>query len=246
MAERFYVNCPLAPGLVEVQGPEAHHLATVCRVRPGDAVYLFNGDGRQYAAEVQTVGKRSVALRVVAVEEPQRELAFRLELAVPLPKGDRAQWLVEKLTELGTTTLVPLRTRCSVVHPRDTRLDKLQRQVIEASKQCGRNVLMRVGELVAWETYCLGAELPGRRVLAHPGGAWQLGNWQAGQDVVAAVGPEGGFTDDEVAAARAAGWQVVGLGPRILRVETAALVLATLLGDGHLSQDRPPNERDRG
>jgi 16S rRNA (uracil1498-N3)-methyltransferase len=231
MAERFYVNCPLAPGPVEVQGPEAHHLATVCRVRPGDAVYLFNGDGREYPSEVQAVGKRSVTLRVVGIEQPQRELNLRLELAVPLPKGDRAQWLVEKLTELGATKLVPLRTRRSVVHPRETRLDKLQRQVIEASKQCGRNVLLQVGELVDWETYCVGAELPGTRVLAHPGGEWQPGNWPGGQDVVAAVGPEGGFTDEEVALARAARWHVMGLGPRTLRVETAALVLATKFGD---------------
>jgi 16S rRNA (uracil1498-N3)-methyltransferase len=123
------------------------------------------------------------------------------------------------------------------VHPRETRLDKLQRQVVEASKQCGRNVLLQVGELVDWETYCAGAGLPGMRVLAHPGGEWQPGNGRWGQDVVAAVGPEGGFTDEEIAVARAAGWQVMGLGPRILRVETAALVLAVMFGGGGMAPD---------
>ncbi len=225
MAERFYVNCPLGPGPIDLAGPEAHHLAAVCRLRPGDRVYLFNGDGRQYPAEVTAAGKRRVALRVLGTEEPPRELGFRLEVAVPLPKGDRAQFLVEKLTELGVTTLVPLRTARSVVHPREARL---QRYVIEASKQCGRNVLMDVAPLADWETYCVRGDLPARRLLAHPGGeAWGAA---AGGDCAVAVGPEGGFTDAEVEGARAAGWRVVGLGPRILRVETAALVLAAACG----------------
>ena len=142
-------------------------------------------------------------------------------MAVPLPKGDRAQFLVEKLTELGATSFVPLRTRRSVVHPRETRLDKLQRSVIEASKQCGRNVLLQVGPLTDWERYCRGENLPALRLLAHPGGSAPPG--RGASDVALAVGPEGGFTDDEVALAEAAGWQLVGLGPRILRAETAAI-----------------------
>ena len=90
MADRFYVNCPLAPGPVEVGGPEAHHLAVVCRIRPGDAVCLFNGDGRQYPAEVREVGRRVVMLEVRTVETPMCEHPYRLEIAAPLPKGDRA------------------------------------------------------------------------------------------------------------------------------------------------------------
>jgi 16S rRNA (uracil1498-N3)-methyltransferase len=225
MAERFYVNCPLGAGqAVELRGDEARHLAAVCRARPGDRVYLFNGDGRQYPAEVAEVARRAVVLRLLRAEAPARELGFRLEVAVPLPKGDRAQFLVEKLTELGATALVPLRTRRSVVHPRETKLDKLERHVIEASKQCGRNVLMRVGPLTDWEEYCRRGDLPALRVLAHPGGAAMPG--VSGQDVAFAVGPEGGFTDEEVEVARSAGWHVAGLGPRVLRVETAALALA--------------------
>jgi 16S rRNA (uracil1498-N3)-methyltransferase len=226
MAERFYVNRPLGPGPIDLDGPEAHHLGTVCRLRPGDRVCLFNGDGRQYPADVTAAGKHRVCLEVVAVEEPLRELGFRLEVAVPLPKGDRAQFLVEKLTELGATALVPLRTARSVVHPRETKLDKLERYVIEASKQCGRNVLMAVAPLTDWGTYCVRDYLPRRRLLAHPGET--PGDWAVRADRAVAVGPEGGFTDAEVEWARDAGWQTVGLGPRILRVETAALVLAAL------------------
>jgi 16S rRNA (uracil1498-N3)-methyltransferase len=224
MAERFYVNSDLSPGLVTLDGPEAHHLATVCRLRPGDAVCLFNGDGRQYPAQVSSVARRQVVLEVTAVEQPRRELGFRLEVAAPLPKGDRAQFLVEKLTELGVTAFVPLSTARSVVQPREAKLDKLQRYVIEASKQCGRNVLMTVEPLAEWATYCRRAEMPSTRLLAHPGGAAPRG--ASGEDVAVAVGPEGGFTEEEVARGIEAGWRVVGLGPRILRVETAALALA--------------------
>jgi 16S rRNA (uracil1498-N3)-methyltransferase len=226
MAERFYVNCPLQVGAeVELTGPEAHHLAGVMRARAGDVVDLFCGDAREYRAEVTDVAKRTVSLRVLAVAAPQRELDFRLIVAAPLPKGDRAQFLVEKLTELGVMEFVPLRTRRSVVHPGDAKWEKLQRQVIEASKQCGRNVLMTVAPLANWESWCIRNDLPRSRLVAHPGGSAV----PRGGDVVVAVGPEGGFMDEEVRVAVAAGWREVGLGTRILRVETAALALAAAL-----------------
>ena len=249
MADRFYINCPLASGPMEIEGPEAHHLAGVCRLRPGDQVCLFNGDGHEYPARVLSAGRRRVTLEVSGRHSPQRELPFRLEIAAPLPKGDRAHFLLEKLTELGVSTFVPLQTERSVVHPRETRLEKLHRYVIEASKQCGRNVLLQVQPLTDYAMYCRRDNLPPDRILAHPGGdrvkqrigadtARREGN--AGSDAVAgwpdapvpasglalAVGPEGGFTEEEVEGALAAGWQLFDLGQRILRIETAALLLA--------------------
>src|SRR4051794_1085645 len=110
MADRYFVDTVLSPGAVELDGPEAHHLAVVCRVRPGDAVCLFNGDGREYPARVVEATKRRVKLEVTGVEVPEREVGFRLELAAPFPKGDRAQFLLEKLTELGVTAFTPLHT----------------------------------------------------------------------------------------------------------------------------------------
>ena len=228
MADRFYIKCPLGPGLVTVTGPEAHHLAVVCRVRAGNAVTLFNGDGYQYPGLVREAARQRVIVEVLASEAPPRELGFRLELAAPLPKGDRAHFLLEKLTELGVTDYVPLRTRRSVVHPGASHLQKLERYVIEASKQCGRNVLLRVWEPMSWEVYSTGKNRPSLRYLGHPGGSVAFGH--SAQDVALAVGPEGGFTEEELAAARQAGWQPVGLGPRTLRVETAALVLAAWVG----------------
>jgi 16S rRNA (uracil1498-N3)-methyltransferase len=227
MADRFYTNSALSPGPVVLQGPEAHHLATVRRFRPGDIVVLFNGDGNEYAAEILNAGRKNVSLQVLRVEQPRRELDFRLEVAAPLPKGDRGDFLIEKLTELGVTDFVPLQTDRSVVHPRDTKLERLQRTVIEASKQCGRNVLMQIHQLVVWNDYCRRDSQAESRLLAHPAAGASIIDRMG--NVCVAVGPEGGFTDDEVGIARSAGWRLVSLGPRVLRVETAALALATLL-----------------
>jgi 16S rRNA (uracil1498-N3)-methyltransferase len=225
MAERFYLNCPLAPGPAEIEGAEAHHLAHVRRFQPGDAVCLFNGDGQEYPALVESIGRRRVQLRILRIESPERELGRRLEVAAPLPKGDRAQFLIEKLTELGVTSFVPLRTLRSVVHPREGKLEKLERYIIEACKQCGRNTLPKVKPMIDWQTYCGSASLPSCRMLAHPGGASFR---PEAQDLVIAVGPEGGFVQEEVELAIAAGWKVVSLGNRILRVETAVLTMAVL------------------
>jgi 16S rRNA (uracil1498-N3)-methyltransferase len=210
-----------------LRGPEAHHLATVLRARPGDAVCLFNGDGAEYPAAVVEAGRNLVTLQVTGREEPRRELGYRLEVAAPLPKGERGDFLIEKLTELGVTDFVPLRTHRSVVHPRESRVDKLQRAVIEASKQCGRNVLMRIGTLSAWQEYCCNDNLPPLRFLAHPGadGVRVARSASGKRDCSLAVGPEGGFTDEEIVRAQDAGWALVNLGPRILRVETAAIAL---------------------
>jgi 16S rRNA (uracil1498-N3)-methyltransferase len=230
MSERFYINWPLAPGSILLEGPEAHHLATVCRLRPGDAVCLFNGDGHEYPARVISAARRQVVLDVGERHSPQRELPFHVEVAAPLPKGDRAQFLIEKLTEIGVTVFVPLASKRTVVHPREVKVEKLQRYVIEASKQCRRNLLMEVRDLVDWENYSCLNQVSKRLFLAHPGGVAlreiQMAPGVAPRDIAWAVGPEGGFTEEEVQSALAAGWLPVDFGPRILRVETAAIAAA--------------------
>ncbi len=222
MANRYYTSFPLAPGEVVLQGPEARHLATVMRARPGNAVCLFNGDGCEYPATVIAVSKRDVTLHIASVEKPSRELAFQLEIAAAVPKGDREEFLLEKLTELGVTRFVPLLTERSVVVPK---VERLRRTVIEASKQCGRNVLMEVSELVRFDEYLRRSKDFGCRWLAHPCPQSKEVPLSVYPHTVA-IGPEGGFSDAEVKAATTAGWQCVDLGPRILRIETAAIAVA--------------------
>jgi 16S rRNA (uracil1498-N3)-methyltransferase len=228
MAERFHVKIELSPGQVVIDGPEAHHLGTVCRVRPGDAIVLFNGDGHEYPATVVEVGRRAIVVEVIGRLSPPRESLSRLHIASALPKGDRAQFLVEKLTELGVAVLTPLVTERTVVQPREGKVDKLERYVIEASKQCGRNVLMRIEPPRRWADLVRDPSLPRSRYVAHPEGAGDRA--EESGDRVVAIGPEGGWTDAEVALALEAGWRRLSLGPRILRIETAAMAVAARWG----------------
>ncbi len=243
MSERFFSATPVTADRVTLAGPEAHHLLHVMRATAGDPVTLFDGSGDEFQAIVDTLHRAEVDLRIVARHKIGRELPFVLVVGVALPKGDRQKWLVEKLTELGVSGVVPLITERSQAQPDANSLERLRRSVIEASKQCGRNRLMQITEprrltdWVAsdWPDWSRSPEdsmLVGRRLIAHRVGP-ALRDIETQQcapyaDQIA-IGPEGGFTDAELAAALAAGWQKVSLGPRTLRVETAAIALAVAL-----------------
>lgn len=228
MADRFYTPDPLGPGEYVLAGADAHHLAAVRRFGPGDSVTLFNGDGNEYPAEVVAVGKKAVTLNVLRVEAVDRELAFPLVVASALPKGDRADFLVEKLTELGATRFIPLATARSVVQPKAAVVEKFARAVAEASKQCGRNRLMAIDPPRTWGEFLALPDLPASRFVLQTGPGVSALVADGGGAVVA-VGPEGGFTPDEVTASAVAGWKTASLGPRVLRVETAATAAAVRL-----------------
>jgi 16S rRNA (uracil1498-N3)-methyltransferase len=224
MSDRFYTPEPLSPGDLTLTGPDAHHLATVRRFAPGDVVVLFNGDGCEYPAEVVALGKKQVTLNILRREQVSREVHFPVVIGAALPKGDRADYLIEKLVEVGATRFVPLVTERSVVIPKEGTLAKLERGVIEASKQCGRNVLMRVDPPKLWAEFLRLPDLPPARVVLHTADGSPAERPTTG--VAFAVGPEGGFTAAEVSAAVGVGWRVTSFGPRVLRVETAAVVAA--------------------
>lgn len=227
MSDRFFTPAPLGPGEYQLDGPEAHHLSAVRRIPVGARITLFNGDGREYPADVLSVGKRSVALQVLEAVEADRELPFSLVIASALPKGDRADFLIEKLTELGVTRFVPLITARAVVQPKPNVVEKFGRAVIEASKQCGRNRLMAVDFPQKWRTFVHIKGLPATRVVLHTGPG--LVKLSSVGGCAVAVGPEGGFTSDEIAFALASGWSTASLGSRVLRVETAAIAAAAIL-----------------
>lgn len=236
MSDRFFTSDPLAPGEYVLTGPEVHHVATVRRFSPGDRVSLFNGDGHEYTAELVSADRKHVVLNILAVADADRELAFPLIVASALPKGDRADFLIEKLTELGVTRFVPLITARSVVVPKASGVEKFRRAVIEASKQCGRNRLMEVDPPRKWSDWLGLTDLPVNRFVLHTGCPGVPVAGLAGGGAFA-VGPEGGFTAEEVAAAATAGWRAVSLGPRVLRVETAAVAVAAWAA---LGEPQPP------
>jgi 16S rRNA (uracil1498-N3)-methyltransferase len=237
MPDRYFAESPLAgKNTAVLSGPEAHHLAHVMRAKPGDDVILFDGSGQECLARVERVGRSEVELAILSRQTVDRELSVPITLCVALPKGDRQRWLVEKAVELGVARLMPLNTSRGVAQPVEGALARLRRAVIEAAKQCGRNRLMEIADARAWTEFLPSAPRDACKLVAHPGGSPLASAFVAeaarfGRDsaeVWLAIGPEGGFTREEVDAAQAAGWELVDLGPRILRVETAALLLAAL------------------
>jgi len=237
MSERFFSSQAITSDRVTLDGAEAHHLLHVMRADVGERITLFDDSGAEFSAVVEALGRSDAALRIVERRVADRELPFPLTVGIALPKGERQKWLVEKLTELGVTALVPLATEHGVAQPTDGSLDRLRRAGIEAAKQCGRNRLMQIAKPQAWDEWTSQISIAGdlrspeyRRLIAHPGGTplSQI-DLAAMLPTNLAIGPEGGLTDAEVVAAIDAGWQPVDLGSRMLRVETAAIALAAAI-----------------
>jgi len=225
MSDRYFVESPVTSDRAVLAGVEAHHLLHVMRAKVGTRVTLFDGSGWEFDAVVGRTGRNEVELAIAGRQEIDREAPIVVTLGVALPKGDRQKWLVEKVVELGVTRLVPLETDRGVAQPVENVLERLRRGVIEASKQCGRNRLMKIAEPKSWRVFLADNEKAACRLVAHP--RQEPRRWTApGENAALAVGPEGGFTAEEVALAVARGWQPMELGPRILRVETAAVALA--------------------
>jgi 16S rRNA (uracil1498-N3)-methyltransferase len=245
LADRFF--CPDTPvdGRVVLEGDEARHLTRVRRVAVGECVELFDGRGCNLRAEVVALGRDRVELIVLESKVSDRLVGDSLTLASAVPKGDRFDWLVEKATELGVARLIPLVTERSVVDPRSTKLDRLRRVVVEASKQCRRDRLMELEPPRSWASVVESSREP-VKLVAHPGapGMASMGLNLAGRSAILAIGPEGGFTEAEVEAARSRGWQAVGLGATVLRIETAALAgCSTLLALAEADRGRDSEQR---
>lgn len=229
MPRRFFSTVDTSADYLELTGREAHHLHRVLRMQPGERVWLFDGRGHEVLTEILSVAGDVVQLRVQERSENSAAAAYPVTIATGVPKGDRFRWLIEKATELGVQRIVPLITQRSIVDPGQGKLDKLRQTIVEACKQCGRTQLMELAEPLSWAD-CLREEFPGRQVwIAHPGEAAM--NWSTFVPTTPSlfvIGPEGGFTEKEVADAIAAGARHLVLGPRILRIETAAIAVATL------------------
>jgi 16S rRNA (uracil1498-N3)-methyltransferase len=229
MGQRFFVDQPVTSDRAVLSGAEAHHLLHVMRASIGDEVILIDGSGREFTARVERLARSQVEFVVIESRIVDRELSREIVVGVALPKADRQRWLIEKLVELGVARVVPLQTQHSVVHPDERSLAKLHRTVVEASKQCGRNRLMDVAQLAPLADYIQAASPAALKWIADPTGTPPRWATATASSCCLAIGPEGGWTEDELTLARAAGWHVVALGSRILRIETACIVLAALV-----------------
>ncbi|WP_294211495.1 16S rRNA (uracil(1498)-N(3))-methyltransferase [uncultured Sphingomonas sp.] len=225
---RLFVEQPLAPGPLRIDGPAAHYLLSVMRTAPGDPVKLFDDVTGEWLATAVQVGRRDLTVDV-STRLREREPVPDLWLcAAPLKKG-RIDWLAEKACELGVDRLVPVVTARTIVDKLKT--DRLRAHMIEAAEQCARTALPAVDEPVklaamlrdwpATRTLFFADEAGGDPAVAamrtHPGPAAIL------------IGPEGGFTDAERAMIREHSQAIgISLGPRILRADTAAAAAVAL------------------
>jgi 16S rRNA (uracil1498-N3)-methyltransferase len=235
---RVHVETALTPGgVVELPPETASHLAKVLRARSGDELILFNGDGREFGGVIESVRGSRVSAAVGDGRPVDRESPLAITLLQCVPRGDRMDFIVQKATELGVARIVPVLSQRSVV-----RLDAARAEskalhwravAVSACEQCGRNRLPAIDAAQPLLDY-LGGPAPAARLRlvfepesvpdpqiaareadASPGGALAA--------VEIAIGPEGGFAADELEAFRVAGFSRVGLGPRVLRTETAAI-----------------------
>jgi len=227
MSQRFYVETPIQGDVAELHSTEAQHALRVMRCRVGDQVILFDDSGAEFPSKISRIGRSSVQLDVLERRIVDRELACTLTIGVALPKGDRQRWLIEKTVELGVARLVPLVTERGVAQPSDKALDRLRRAVVEASKQCGRNRLMRIAEPMSVAAFCESVQSASLRLLATlDGQPWPNAIGDA-TEIATCIGPEGGFSEQERERALADHWTPIALGRRILRIETAAVAVAS-------------------
>jgi 16S rRNA (uracil1498-N3)-methyltransferase len=231
MTVRYFVpQFPSSGGQITLPEAESHHASTVMRVRQGDQLILFDGEGHQADATVVKVGRKAVVCQAEAKIFLPRKNRSTIELAIAMPKGDRSRDLVERLTELGVDRLVPIHCQRSPWAISDGAIQKWQRVMIEACKQCRRNQIMQIAQPCRVADFLVQPATENeRRWFAHPGGQKVDPDAESLADNPTyriAIGPEGGFTDQEASAAIASGWLAVGLGERIYRIETAAIILS--------------------
>jgi 16S rRNA (uracil1498-N3)-methyltransferase len=225
---RLFVDEPLAPGARRIDGPPAHYLLQVMRLKVGDPVKLFDDITGEWLATVAAAGKRDLTVDVTTQLRPREPVPDLWLCAAPLKKG-RVDWLAEKACELGVDRLVPVVTRRTVVDKPNT--DRLRAHMVEAAEQCDRTALPQVADPV--KLPALLRDWPADRTLFfadEAGGAPALDAMRARPGPAAIlIGPEGGFDDDERASIRAHPQAVgISLGPRILRADTAAAAAVTL------------------
>lgn len=223
MAERFFLSQDINEPKITLDGDQAHHLARVMRAKAGDQVVLFDGKGSEYQATIEDVSKKSISLRIDSATQLPDPNQPRITIACALPKGDRQKFLIEKLVELGANRFIPLKSSRSVAEANPKVINRIAKQIIEASKQCRRNWLMEVSAALSVEQ--LLAEFSGfegSRLLADPYAATGNEALHRNEASVIAIGPEGGFTPEESQRFAEHDWSAVCFSPNVLRIETAA------------------------
>lgn len=238
---RFYAppNAFTSDQTLTLQAEEARHLRDVLRLKPGDEVYVFDGEGKEFRCEIEESRRDTARLKIRAAVAPARpESPLLLTLAVALLKSDKFDLVVQKATELGTVRIVPVMTKLADIRLRDEsdaakRVTRWQRIALEAAKQSGRALVPEVGQPISFAVLAQTAPDQIKVMFSErEGQSLQEFKDSAGENrhaITALVGSEGGWTDEDLSLARSNDWAIVTLGGRILRAETAAITAMVLL-----------------
>ena len=237
---RFFVKSidPNKP-TISLDGSEAKHIKNVLRLKPGDMIRLFDGSGCEYDAIIKHLSTAKTELVMTRKLAATTESAIQLMVAQGFLRQKKMDILVRQLSELGMTRWIPFFSERSVPQPdkkrQATRLRRWQKIVQESFKQCGRSILPEISSPVSFEEVLAlgqactlkyifweneGQPLPQKSVIHTP---------RPGFRIIIVLGPEGGFTPQEIEKAKDCGFEVAGLGPRTLRAETATLAACTLM-----------------
>jgi 16S rRNA (uracil1498-N3)-methyltransferase len=239
-SNRVYVEEPLEPDTaVTIRGTAASHIIRVLRLEVGDPLTLFDGRGGEYEARIDGLRKDIVLASVGAHRAVDRESPLAITLAQGISRGERMDLVVQKATELGVRRIAPLMTERSVVRldarQADAKLRHWRAITIAACEQCGRNILPQIAPPQRLDALLAPSAEPSQRLVLSPLGGLRVRELAIEGPLLVLIGPEGGLSEAEMAAAARAGFRALRLGPRILRTETAAVAaLAALqqqLGD---------------
>jgi len=232
---RVFVDSPLTPDAdVRLPDAAANHVGRVLRLRAGAAIMAFDGSGNDYRCEILSVKGDEVSVRVGPRSSGLPESPLRITLVQAISRGERMDWTLQKATELGVRTIVPVLSARSVVRLDDSQAEKKLRHwraiVAGACEQCGRSVVPEIRQPQELSRYLASSAREGQRFVLSPTGPASLaGLTSVGARVELLIGPEGGLDDAELERAAASGYAPVRLGPRVLRTETAGIVALTVL-----------------
>ncbi len=237
---RFYCSPENIKGdIISIKNKEAHHIAKVMRLKEKDAVVVFDGKGKEYVGLIQKVLPKEVMVKIQEVKSLHQELRHpKVTLAISLPKKSKMDYIVEKCTELGVDTIIPIRTARTIVTPKEDkepiRIARWEKIAIEASKQSGRTVLPILEQIKQFSElllevknydlailFCLTDEK--REELP------EILSKFEGEKILSIIGPEGDFTPQEINLAKKAGCRLASLAQTVLKVDTAAIAIMAIL-----------------
>lgn len=230
---RVYEPQPLSAGqCIDLSDNTIQHVIRALRLREGDALCLFNGDGQEYPARLTRVDRRAAQATLESPREPAVESSLKLHIGQTLSRGERMDYAVQKATEMGVAHITPLTSeRCEVrlkSEREDKRLRHWQQVAISACEQSQRTRVPEIAAVSSLQEWVRTVEADLKLVLHHHT-AQPLEAMTAPGTVALLIGPEGGLTAAEVAAAQDAGFRPVAFGPRVMRTETAPVAACAIL-----------------